>query len=157
LRRLGIFFTFKSINQIIKKMVNRVILIGNAGQDPEIRHLDSGVSVANFTLATNESYKDKSGERVTQTEWHRVVLWRGLAEVAEKYVKKGELLYIEGRLRTRSWDDKDGNKRYTTEVFADTMKMLGRKPEQGVDVQAEKAVENSGAGNDIPESDDLPF
>jgi single-strand DNA-binding protein len=138
-------------------MVNRVILIGNAGQDPEIRHLDSGVSVANFTLATNETYKDKSGERVTQTEWHRIVLWRGLAEVAEKYVKKGELLYIEGRLRTRSWDDKEGNKRYTTEVFADTMKMLGRKPDQGADLPAEKAMESSGSDPEVTESDDLPF
>jgi single-strand DNA-binding protein len=138
-------------------MVNRVILIGNVGQDPEIRHLDSGVSVANFNLATNESYKDKSGERVTQTEWHRVVLWRGLAEVAEKYVKKGELLYIEGRLRTRSWEDKEGIKRYTTEVFADTMKMLGRKSDQGADTPAEGAMESEGTDSDMPQNDDLPF
>lgn len=138
-------------------MVNRVILIGNVGQDPEIRHLDSGVSVANFTLATNESYKDKAGEKVTQTEWHRVVLWRGLAEVAEKFVKKGELLYIEGRLRTRSWDDKDGIKRYTTEVFGDTMKMLGRKTDQGADKATEGAMESDTADLGVTENDDLPF
>ena len=138
-------------------MVNKVILIGNAGQDPEIRHLDSGVSVANFSLATNESYKDKSGERVTQTEWHRVVLWRGLAEVAEKYVKKGELLYIEGRLRTRSWEDKEGLKRYTTEVFADTMRMLGRKSDLGAESAAEGAMESEATDSDMPQNDDLPF
>ena len=138
-------------------MVNKVVLIGNAGQDPEVRHLESGVAVANFNLATNESYKDKSGERVTQTEWHRVVLWRGLAEVAEKYVKKGELLYIEGRLRTRSWDDKDGNKRYTTEVLADAMKMLGKKSEQGGPDQQEVAGEPDKPEMDLPQEDDLPF
>jgi single-strand DNA-binding protein len=146
-------------------MVNKVVLVGNAGQDPEVRHLDSGVAVANFSLATNESYKDKNGERVTQTEWHRIVLWRGLAEVAEKYVKKGELLYIEGRLRTRSWDDKDGVKRYTTEVFADAMKMLGKKSEPGSSGQQESVSvpdEDSGAEAhdsmaENPENDDLPF
>ncbi len=138
-------------------MVNKVVLIGNTGQDPEVRHLESGVAVANFNLATNETYKDKSGEKVTQTEWHRVVLWRGLAEVAEKYVKKGELLYIEGRLRTRSWDDKDGNKRYTTEVFADVMKMLGKKSEPAGTGEHESAgsAEEAPAGN--VENDDLPF
>ncbi len=138
-------------------MVNKVVLIGNAGQDPEVRHLDSGVSVANFNLATNETYKDKSGERVTQTEWHRIVLWRGLAEVAEKYVKKGELLYIEGRLRTRSWDDKDGIKRYTTEVYADSMKMLGKKSDQADGSGSEHAVESEGPGMEVSENDDLPF
>lgn len=146
-------------------MVNKVILIGNTGQDPEVRHLDSGVSVANFNLATNETYKDKNGEKVTQTEWHRIVLWRGLAEVAEKYVKKGELLYIEGRLRTRSWDDKDGNKRYTTEVFADVMKMLGKKQESGnasagdnfADAAAGHTAEPENSGTGGSENDDLPF
>ena len=138
-------------------MVNKVVLIGNAGQDPEVKHLDSGVSVANFTLATNETYKDKAGEKVTQTEWHRIVLWRGLAEVAEKYVKKGELLYIEGRLRTRSWDDKDGNKRYTTEIFADNMKMLGRKSDQGTAPATESTATGEEDGVEISENDDLPF
>jgi single-strand DNA-binding protein len=141
-------------------MINKVVLIGNAGQDPEIRHLESGVTVANFTLATNETYKDKNGERVTQTEWHRIVLWRGLAEVAEKYVKKGEFLYIEGKLRTRSWDDKDGIKRYTTEIFADVMKMLGRKPDQeaGAPPPAEsEAGQVEATSMDASMNDDLPF
>lgn len=109
--------------------VNKVILIGNVGKDPEIRHLDTGVAVANFSLATSESYNAKNGEKVTTTEWHNIVLWRGLAEVAEKYVKKGNQLYIEGRIRSRSYDDKDGIKRYITEINGDVMRMLGSKSE----------------------------
>ena len=105
--------------------VNRVILIGNLGKDPEIRSLEGGVKVANFSLATTESYKGKNGEKVDQTEWHNIVLWRGLAEVAENYLKKGNSIYIEGKIRTRDWTDKDGNKRYTTEIIADNMVMLG--------------------------------
>ena len=100
-------------------MVNKVILIGNVGADPEVRFLEGGTAVANIRLATTESYTSKSGERVEQTEWHSVVLWRGLAEITQKYVKKGMKLYIEGRLRTRQWEDKDHIKRYTTEIFAD--------------------------------------
>ncbi|NLB25394.1 MAG: single-stranded DNA-binding protein, partial [Bacteroidales bacterium] len=92
-----------------------------------IRHLDSGVAVANFSLATSESYTAKNGEKVTSTEWHNIVLWRGLAEIAEKYVKKGRQLYIEGKIKTRSYDDKDGNKRYITEIVADVMQMLGSR------------------------------
>ncbi len=138
-------------------MVNKVVLIGNAGQDPEVRHLDSGVAVANFNLATNESYKDKNGEKVTQTEWHRIVLWRGLAEVAEKYVRKGELLYIEGRLRNRAWDDKDGNKRYTTEVFADNMKMLGKKSDQSGENRQDEPDRTEVTDPQTPADDDLPF
>ncbi|MCK3682925.1 single-stranded DNA-binding protein [Maribellus sp. YY47] len=105
--------------------VNKVILVGNVGKDPEVRHLDNGVAVANFPLATSETYTAKNGEKVTTTEWHNIVLWRGLADVAEKYVTKGRQLYIEGRIRTRSYDDKDGNKRYTTEIYGDVMQMLG--------------------------------
>jgi len=138
-------------------MVNKVVLIGHVGQDPEVRHLDSGVAVTSFNLATNESYKDKNGEKVTQTEWHRVVLWRGLAEVAEKYVKKGELLYIEGRIRTRAWDDKDGNKRYTTEIVADEMKMLGKKSEQGSSDPKESQTQNEDVIPESHDNDDLPF
>jgi single-strand DNA-binding protein len=107
--------------------VNKVILVGNVGKDPEIRHLDTGIAVANFSLATSETYLAKNGEKVTTTEWHNIVLWRGLAEVAEKYVTKGRQLYIEGRIRTRSYDDKDGIKRYVTEIYGDTMQMLGTK------------------------------
>ena len=105
--------------------VNKVILVGRLGKDPEVRHLENGATVANFSMATSETYKDRTtGERKEQTEWHNVVLWRGLAEVVEKYVKKGDQIYIEGKLRTRSWE-KDGITRYTTEVVGDNMTMLG--------------------------------
>ncbi len=107
--------------------VNKVILVGNLGKDPEVKYLEGGTAVATFSIATSEKYKDKSGERVTQTEWHNIVLWRGLAEIAEKYLKKGSMVYIEGKLRTRSWDDQQGNKRYTTEIVGDNMTMLGGK------------------------------
>lgn len=108
--------------------VNKVILVGNLGKDPEVRHLESGVPVASFSIATSESYNDKnSGERKTVTEWHNVVLWRGLAEVAEKYLHKGDQVYIEGKLRTRQWE-KDGITRYTTEVVGENMTMLGGRP-----------------------------
>jgi len=104
-----------------------VILVGNLGKDPEVRHLESGVAVASFSLATSESYKDRnSGERKTVTEWHNVVLWRGLAEIAEKYLHKGDQVYIEGRLRTRSWEGENGT-RYTTEIICDNMTMLGNR------------------------------
>ena len=107
--------------------INKVILVGNVGKDPEVRYLESGVAVARFPFATSETYKGKDGEKVTTTEWHNIVLWRGLAEVAEKYVKKGSQLYLEGKIRTRSYDDKDGVKRYMTEIVTDQMQMLGRR------------------------------
>ena len=109
--------------------VNKVILVGNVGKDPETRYLEGGTAVCSFSLATSETYRNRDGERVTNTEWHNIVLWRGLAEVAEKYVRKGSQLFIEGRIRTRSWDDRDGNKRYTTEIVGDNMQMLGRRPD----------------------------
>jgi single-strand DNA-binding protein len=109
--------------------VNKVILIGNVGKDPEVKVLDNGVRVANFPLATTEIYK-KDGARQEQTEWHNVVLWRGLAEVAEKIVKKGATVYLEGKLRSRSWEDKDKIKRYSVEIVADTLTVLsGRRDE----------------------------
>ena len=111
--------------------INKVILIGNVGKDPEIKVLDNGVRVANFPLSTKEIYK-KYGNRFEQTEWHNIVLWRGLAEVSEKIVKKGALVYIEGKLRSRTWEDKDKIKRYSVEVVADTLTLLsGRKEESG--------------------------
>ena len=124
--------------------INKVILIGNLGKDPEVRYLDSGVAVANLSLATSENYKNKEGERVTQTEWHDVVLWRGLAEVAEKYLKKGSSVYDEGKLRTNKWVDKEENTRYKTEILADKLTMLGKSNSQ------ESSIENS-------TEDDLPF
>lgn len=145
--------------------VNKVILVGNVGKDPEVRHLDSGVAVANFPLATSESYTAKNGDRVTTTEWHNIVLWRGLADVAEKYVTKGKQLYIEGRIRTRSYDDKDGNKRYITEIYGDVMQMLGSRDSGQSGDQQDNSNAASGsvqANNepdiDVPEGDDdLPF
>lgn len=108
--------------------LNKVLLIGNAGRDPEIRHLESGTMNATFSLATTERYRDRStGEMKEQTEWHNIVCWRNLAEIAEKYVKKGTQLFIEGRIRTRSYNDKDGNTKYMTEILADNMQLLGRK------------------------------
>lgn len=137
--------------------VNKVILVGNLGKDPEVRHLESGAVVANFPLATSETYKDrKTGEKITQTEWHNVVIWRGLAEVAEKYLKKGSSVYVEGKLRTRSWDDKDGNKRYTTEIVADNMTMLGGRSSDGSD-SGSSSPAASGSSFDEDSSDDLPF
>lgn len=107
--------------------VNKAILVGHLGKDPEVRHLESGASVANFTMATTESYKDRNtGERKDITEWHNIVLWRGLADIAAKYLHKGDMVYIEGRLRTRSWE-KDGVTRYTTEIVGDNMTMLSSK------------------------------
>ena len=107
--------------------VNKVILVGRLGKDPEVRHLESGAAVANFSMATSEVYKDRNtGEKKEITEWHNVVLWRGLAEVAEKFLKKGDMAYVEGKLRTRSWE-KDGVTRYTTEIVGDNMTMLSPK------------------------------
>ena len=135
------------------------MLIGNLGRDPEVRYFDSGVAKAQFPLATSETYKDKNGEKVTQTEWHNVVLWRGLAEVVEKYVKKGDRVYIEGKIRTRSYEDKDGVKKYITEIVADNMNMLGSRT-SGAD-NPPTAEENTGSLNETTdnkeEGDDLPF
>jgi len=130
--------------------VNKVILVGNLGQDPEVRYLDSGVAVANFSLATTENYKNKQGERVSQTEWHNIVLWRGLAEVAEKYLKKGSSIYVEGKIRNRKWEDKEGNTRYNTEILADNMTMLGGRPIQEKDTSSEPVQSSE-------KEDDLPF
>lgn len=142
--------------------VNKVILVGNVGKDPDVRHLEGGTSVASFPLATSETYKNKSGEKVTTTEWHNIVVWRGLADVAEKYVKKGSQLYIDGRIRTRSYDDKDGNKRYFTEIFADTLRMLGKKSDSDTGVhEPPQNVDKSQMDDTLPpetgEVDDLPF
>lgn len=107
--------------------VNKVILVGHAGRDAEVRYIDNGAAVASFTMATSETYTSKTGEKVTTTEWHNITVWRGLAEFAGKYIKKGQQLYVEGRIRTRSYDDKEGIKRYVTEILADTINLLGRK------------------------------
>jgi len=111
--------------------VNKVILIGNLGRDPEIRYTQSGTAVANLNLATSDSWKDAQGQRQERTEWHRVVAWDKLAEIAKEYLSKGKQVYIEGRLQTRSWEDKEGHKRTTTEIRADQMVMLGGRGGDG--------------------------
>ncbi len=146
--------------------VNKVILLGNLGKDPEVRHLDNGRAVANFSIATNEIYKNKQGDRVTNTEWHNVVLWTPLAEIAEKYMKKGDQVYIEGKITTRSWDDQDGNKRYTTEVVGRELTLLsGNNSEKSSDggQASSSTATNSSTPQESPvsdisqEEDDLPF
>jgi len=140
--------------------VNKVILVGNVGKDPEVKYLDNGVAVCNFTLATSESYTNKNNEKVTQTEWHNIVLWRKLAEIAESYVKKGMQIYIEGQIRTRSWEDKEGVKRYTTEIMGNTMQMLGKKSDNeksaAQTIPAEKQ-KTATVDNSTADTDDLPF
>lgn len=143
--------------------VNRVILVGNLGKDPEVRSLENGTKVASFPLATSESYTDKNGEKQTKTEWHNIVVWRGLADVVDKYVKKGNQIYVEGKLRTRSWEDKEGNKRYTTEVVVDNMTMLGGRRENNEEGSYNRPQEKTEAAEtesnpfDTSEADDLPF
>ena len=123
-------FWAKPVHNTDFKMINKVILVGNVGQDPEVRYTGdatNGAKVASLRLATTERYRDRNGNLQEHTEWHSIVAWRNTADVIEKYVRKGTQLYIEGRLRTRSWDDQNGNKRYTTEIMADTLQLLGRK------------------------------
>lgn len=147
--------------------VNKVILVGNVGKDPEIRHLDSGIAVASFSLATSESYNAKNGERVTNTEWHNIVLWRGLAEVVEKYVKKGSKLFIEGKITSRQYE-KDGVTKYFTEIVANNMVMLDSKtsgdssdnPNQASTPATAAATTPTTSGPKVDDSgadDDLPF
>jgi single-strand DNA-binding protein len=146
--------------------VNKVILIGNLGKDPEVRRTDAGIPVARLALATSEVIRKASGEKETRTEWHNIVLWRGLAEVAEKYLKKGMKIYVEGKLRSRSWEDAQGVKKYATEVEASEMTMLdGRKPEDGAAPSTGYGAQSSSAPAQASSStsmsdadfDDLPL
>jgi single-strand DNA-binding protein len=140
--------------------VNRVMLIGNLGKDPDVQFLDGNIAVAKFPLATTETFKDRSGKLVSQTEWHTVVLWRGLAELAQKYLHKGSLVYIEGRLRTRSWEDKEANRKFATEVVGDNLIMLDKRTEGGA---AHTGVAHHEPGTEpippppIDENEDLSF
>lgn len=149
-------------------MINKVTLIGNLGRDPEVRRLENGAAVARLAVATNESYKDKAGEWQTVTEWHTVICWRNLAERAENQLKKGSLVYIEGKLTTRKWQDKDGNDRYNTEVVANTFRSMERRESSGTGggfpsaenepVKASNNTPATPAKNDAPAADDdLPF
>ena len=146
--------------------VNKVILVGRLGADPEVRSLESGTKVASIRLATSERYKDKNGNQQEITEWHNVVLWRGLADVTEKYLKKGDQVYVEGKLKTRKWTDKDGHDRYSTDIVADEMTMLG-----GGSGSSDRSGSSAGGGQSATSSnqvnepasslddidDDLPF
>ena len=162
--------------------LNKAMLIGNVGRDPEVRYLDGSngqAKVATFTLATTERYRDRNGETRENTEWHNIVAWRNTADVVEKFVKKGTQVYVEGRIRTRSWDDQTGNKRYTTEIMADTLQLLGKRADSPTGVQSGYAAPaNQGYSQPAPQpsyqqpapqaaaqanlvsedpSDDLPF
>ncbi len=141
--------------------VNRVMLIGNLGKDPDIQFLEGSICVAKFSLATTETYKDRTGKLISQTEWHTVVLWRGLAELAQKYLHRGSLVYIEGRLKTRSWEDKEGNKKFATEIVGDNLIMLDKRGDGSQGTGADTGIEGFGS-DDIPPADDngaerLPF
>jgi len=153
-------------------MINKVILIGNLGRDPEVRRLESGIAVAKLAVATNESYKDKNDEWQKQTEWHTVILWRNLAERAERDLKKGSLIYVEGKLTHRKWQDKENNDRYTTEVVANTFRMMEKREassyqsnnmptEEPVSMTNTKPAETTAATANAPapatDEDDLPF
>ncbi len=136
------------------------MLIGNLGKDPDVQVLDGNVAVAKFPLATTETFKDRTGKAVSQTEWHTVVLWRGLAELAQKYLHKGSLVYIEGRLKTRSWEDKEGMKKFTTEVIGDNLIMLDKRTD-GPAQRPDAPDTMGGYQGDLPPlgepADDLPF
>lgn len=138
--------------------VNKVILLGNLGRDPEIRYTTSGQAVANFTLATTDVYTDKSGERQESTEWHRIVAWGRLAEICGEYLSKGRMVYIEGTLRTRSWEDKEGKTRYTTEIVARNMQMLGGRSEQSRQTRDDSSPDDFDVDDDsFATDDDIPF
>lgn len=148
--------------------VNRVVLIGNLGREPDIQHIEGNIAVAKFPLATTETYKDKNGTLVSQTEWHTVVLWRGLAELAQKYLHKGSLVFIEGRLRNRSWEDQGKVRRFSTEIVADNMVMLDKRKDngefsQGGDNSGDSVSSfpqpdsNYGSGSANGDKDNLPF
>jgi single-strand DNA-binding protein len=132
--------------------INKVILVGHLGKDPEVRQLEGGVSVASFPLATSETF-NKDGKKVEQTEWHNIVLWRSLADVAAKFLQKGKLVYIEGKLRTRSFEDKEGVKKYTTEIVAENFTMLGRK----TDFEQESFARTAMKGEEALENNDINF
>lgn len=149
-------------------MVNKVTLIGRVGGDPEVKRLESGVAVAKFSLATSDSYKDKEGNKIEQTEWHKLVIWRGMAEVAEKYVRKGMLVYVEGKITYREYTDKDNQKKHFTEIVVDSLRMVDspnrssagehQTPTTGGALPTEPTAVPMGAGmGQNPPSDDLPF
>ena len=157
--------------------VNKAILVGNLGRDPELRHTPNGQAVVNFTLATSETWTDKSGERQERTEWHRIVVWGKTAEMCNQYLSKGRTVYVEGRIQTREWEDKDGNKRYTTEINASTVNFIGPRtggggdggssygggggsggaPRSGGSGSSPDSLAGGANDNSPPVDDDIPF
>ncbi|MAG31427.1 MAG: single-stranded DNA-binding protein [Deltaproteobacteria bacterium] len=150
--------------------VNKAILVGNLGRDPELRQTPNGQSVCNFTLATSENWTDKSGERVERTEWHRIVAWGRTGEMCAQYLSKGRTVYVEGRIQTREWEDKDGNKRYTTEINANTVNFIGPRTGGGSGESSGGSHSGGGGGgghrggsdptaadSEPPADDDIPF
>ena len=130
--------------------VNKVILVGNLGKAPEMRYTPQGTAVCTFSLATSERYKDRDGQQQEKTEWHNIVAWRGLAEICGKYLEKGKQIYIDGKIQTRSYDDRDGNKRYITEIVADNMQMLGSKGAASPPAPAAEPPPALGPDDEIP-------
>jgi len=138
--------------------INKVILVGNLGQNPDVRYTPNGVPVCTLRVATSESYTDRaSGERITTTEWHKVVLWRSLAETAGEYLQTGSQVYLEGKLKTRNWQDQQGQQRYTTEVVADVMQLLDKAPARENDVPAQAAAQVTAPTSEQPASETTPF
>ena len=143
--------------------VNKVILVGNLGKDPEVRYTQTGSAVANFSIATSEQWNDRDGKRQERTEWHNIVVWDRLAEICNQYLTKGKLVYIEGKLQTREWDDQEGNKRRTTEVVARDMVMLGGNTGEGAGGGQRRAASAEGGSGSMSSStstitdDDIPF
>ena len=139
--------------------INKVILIGRLGSDPEVRYTPSGVAVANFNIATSEEWKDKdSGEKRERTEWHRIVAWRRLGEICGEYLSKGQQVYVEGRIQTNAWEDKEGNKRYTTEIIANTVQFLGRRDSsESAKPRGSSSANYQGVPPQGPGDDDIPF
>lgn len=140
--------------------VNKAILIGSLGRDPEVRFMPNGEAVCNFSIATSENWKDKQGQKQEKTEWHNIVMYRKLAEIAGEYLKKGSSVYIEGRIQTRKWQDKEGNDRYSTEIIADQMQMLGKKDSESVSQQPKTARPNEQFAAGMTEAefeDSIPF
>ena len=132
--------------------VNKVILVGNLGKDPEVRFMPNGEAVCNFSIATTDSWKDKSGAKQERTEWHNIVMYRKLAEIAGEYLKKGRPVYVEGRLQTRKWQTKEGQDRYTTEIIADQMQMLGGRDGAGSNASYDGGMDQSSGSNDFDQS-----